>query len=116
MSWLLPRIVGVSKAKDMMLSNSRVLSKEALSLGLFDKVIKGNNLLKSCLEYANILSNFSPIALRVMKDNIQSSYNLSLEESLNKEAVELIRASKSNDHKEGIRAFVEKRKPQFTGS
>ena len=77
---------------------------------------KGNNLLKSCLEYAKILSNFSPIALRAMKDNIQSSYNLSLEESLNKEAVELIRASKSNDHKEGIRAFVEKRKPQFTGS
>jgi len=116
MSWLLPRIVGVSKAKDMMLSNSRVLSKEALSLGLFDKVIKGNNLLKSCIEYANVLSNFSPIALKAMKDNIQSSYNLSLEESLNKEAVELIRASKSNDHKEGIRAFVEKRKPQFTGS
>lgn len=116
MSWLLPRIVGVSKCKEMMFSNSKILSKEAVNIGLFDKVIKEKNLLKSCLDYANILSNFSPIALKAIKNNIHSSYHFNLEQSLNQEAAELIKASKSNDHKEGIKAFVEKRKPQFTGT
>jgi 2-(1,2-epoxy-1,2-dihydrophenyl)acetyl-CoA isomerase len=51
-----------------------------------------------------------------MKKNINNAYEISLEKSLNQEATELIRASKSNDHKEGIRAFVEKRKPNFTGN
>ena len=116
MSWLLPRIIGISKAKDMMFSNKKILAREGLNIGLFDNIIEGNNLLKSTLEYANFLSSFSPLALKAMKNNINSAYELSLEKSLNQEAIELIKASNSNDHKEGIRAFIEKRKPNFTGN
>ena len=116
MSWLLPRIIGISKAKDMMFSNKKILAREGLNIGLFDNIIEGDNLLKSTLEYANFLSSFSPLALKAMKNNINSAYELSLEKSLNQEAIELIKASNSNDHKEGIRAFIEKRKPNFIGS
>ena len=116
MSWLLPRIIGISKAKDMMFSNKKILAREGLNIGLFDNIIEGDNLLKSTLEYANLLSSFSPLALKAMKNNINSAYELSLEKSLNQEAIELIKASNSNDHKEGIRAFIEKRKPNFTGN
>ena len=116
MSWLLPRIIGISKAKDMMFSNKKILAREGLNIGLFDNIIEGDNLLKSTLEYANFLSSFSPLALKAMKNNINSAYELSLEKSLNQEAIELIKASNSNDHKEGIRAFIEKRKPNFTGN
>lgn len=115
MSWLLPRIIGISKAKDMMFSNKKILAREGLNIGLFDNIIEGDNLLKSTLEYANLLSSFSPLALKAMKNNINSAYELSLEKSLNQEAIELIKASNSNDHKEGIRAFIEKRNPNFTG-
>jgi enoyl-CoA hydratase/carnithine racemase len=115
MSWLLPRIIGISKAKDMMFSNKKILAREGLNIGLFDNIIEGDNLLKSTLEYANFLSSFSPLALKAMKNNINSAYELSLEKSLNQEAIELIKASNSNDHKEGIRAFIEKRNPNFTG-
>ena len=116
MSWLLPRIIGISKAKDMMFSNKKILAREGLNIGLFDNIIEGDNLLKSTLEYASLLSSFSPLALKAMKNNINNSYELSLEKSLNQEAIELIKASNSNDHKEGIRAFIEKRKPNFIGS
>ena len=116
MSWLLPRIIGISKAKDMMFSNKKILAREGLNIGLFDNIIEGDNLLKSTLEYANFLSSFSPLALKAMKNNINSAYELSLEKSLNQEAIELIKASNSNDHKEGIRAFIEKRNPNFTGN
>ena len=115
-TWLLTKLIGPSKTKDILFSNRKILAKEGLDIGIFDQIFNYKNLLKESLEYANSLSSFSPIALKAMKKNINNATDTNLIEALDQEAIDLIKASKSEDHKEGIKAFIEKRKPSFTGN
>ena len=115
-TWLLTKLIGPSKAKDMLFSNRKINAKEGLDIGIFNRIYKSEDLLKDSLEYAKIVGSFSPIALKAMKKNINNSTQLNLVDALDQEAIDLIKASKSKDHKEGIKAFVEKRKPSFTGN
>lgn len=115
-TWLLTKLIGPSKAKDILFSNRKIPAKEGMNIGIFDKVFDGKKLLKESIEYANSIGSFSPIALKAMKKNINNATNINLIEALDQEAIDLIKASKSKDHKEGIKAFVEKRNPSFTGN
>ena len=115
-TWLLTKLIGPSKAKDILFSNRKIPAKEGINIGIFDKVFDGKKLLKESIEYANSIGSFSPIALKAMKKNINNATNINLIEALDQEAIDLIKASKSKDHKEGIKAFVEKRNPSFTGN
>ena len=115
-TWLLTKLIGPSKAKDMLFSNRKINAEEGLKIGIFDKIFKYEDLLKDSLEYAKMVGSFSPLAIKAMKKNINNSAEINLVEALDQEAIDLIKVSKSKDHKEGVSAFVEKRKPSFTGN
>jgi enoyl-CoA hydratase/carnithine racemase len=116
MSWTLPRLVGVSKATDLMLSARRVEAEEALRIGLVDRLYAGNELLPATYAYAKELSEYSsPRSLKVIKKQLWQSVMQTLDEAMDVADHEMLLSLKSDDFKEGVKHFVEKRKPAFTG-
>src|SRR4051794_3071956 len=113
-SWVLPRLVGPSKALDLLFSGRVVLSEEALELGLVDRVHPPEELLDRTLEYARELAAFaSPSSMAVMKSQVYSHLERGLAESL-EESNRLMGESFSRpDFAEGVASFVEGRPPSF---
>ena len=113
-SWILPRIVGPSRALDLLWSSRRVLADEALSLGLVDRVCDDGASLKDALAYVEQLAaSTAPVSLQVMKKQIYRHMNMSLGEAM-AESNELMAASLvRDDFKEGVASFMEKRPPKF---
>ena len=115
-SWLLSKTIGLSKAKELMFTNDKIDASEGLRIGLFNKIVEEKELYEATFNAAKNMARFSPLALSLMKKNLNNSNELNFIEALDKEAACLIDTARSNDHKEGIKAFVEKRKPKFTGN
>ncbi len=113
-SWILPRVVGPSKALDLFWSSRRVLADEAKEIGLIDRVYPGEELLSAALEYIEDLArNAAPLSLKAMKYQVYRHLNMSLGDAM-KESDELMAASTSHsDFKEGVTSFMEKRPPNF---
>ena len=116
LSWTLPRLVGVSKATDLLLSARRVEAEEALEIGLVDRLYAGNELLPATYAYAKELAEYSsPRSLKVIKRQLWQSVMQTLDEAMDVADHEMLLSLKSDDFKEGVKHFVEKRKPAFTG-
>ena len=114
-SWLLTQLVGVAKAKELFFTGRRVKSKECLELGLFNQVVPDDELHNTTMELANQIASGPPIALGYMKENINKALELDLRGALAQEADRLVRCAETNDHKEAVKAFMQKRAPVFTG-
>jgi enoyl-CoA hydratase/carnithine racemase len=115
MSWLLPRIVGVAKAKELALLAEFVSAKEALAMGLIYKVSEPDNLEETANALVQILSRGPTVAYGADLELLNNSLNRTFEESITKEAVLQIESHKSRDSKEAIAAFLEKRDAIFHG-
>ena len=117
MSYFLPRIVGYSRAIDLILTSRNVEAEEAYRIGLLDRLVKHENLVEEAVKVAELMSQHPPLAMRVSKRVVQRNQDASLEEALKYEAVSLDFARKAtNDGRESRMAFVEKRKGAFTGT
>ena len=115
-SWFLNNIVGQSKAKELLFTNNKIDAVEGLRIGLFNKIFKKEDLYEASLGAAKKISQFSPLALAKMKSNINKANEINLIDALENEAAALVDTARSNDHKEGVKAFVEKRSPSFKGN
>lgn len=111
----LPRLIGETKAKELIYTAKVVTSEEAYDLGLLNKVVDRENLMEACLEYANQMMENGPIALQQAKYAINNGLNVDLNTGLAIEAKAYELTIPTKDRIEALVAFSEKRKPEFKG-
>ena len=110
----LPRLVGPSKAKQLIFTGELIDAKTALDIGLVDRVVPHDQLMEETKKLASIIANKSKIALEMAKSSINRGLEVDLRTALNYEIECFAQCFASDDQKEGMRAFLEKRKANFT--
>ena len=117
MSFFLPRIVGYSRATDLIYTSRAVDADEAYRIGLLDRMVEHDDLIESAVELASQMTAWPPLALRMSKRVLQHNMECDLETALKFELTSLSFGNRAvNDRKESIAAFLEKRKPNYTGT
>ncbi len=111
----LPRIIGIAKAKEAIMLSKRYTAKEALKIGLVHKVVPNDIFEEDVLSFAKELASESPIALKLAKQCINQSLYASFEAGLELEAQSFGKLFSTKDFIEGISAFLQKRKPKYSG-
>ena len=112
----LPRIVGMAKACELIWSGRMIPANEALQLGIVSQLETPDALMATTLKMANSFAAGPPIAIRMAKRALYRSMDSTLREALEFETYAQTTCSDTQDAKEGIAAFVEKREPVFTGN
>jgi 2-(1,2-epoxy-1,2-dihydrophenyl)acetyl-CoA isomerase len=115
-TWFLPRLVGPARAAELALTGASLSATEAERLGLVARVVPAETLAAEAGDVATRLAALAPIALAQTKRALERSWSLDLETALEEEAWRQGIAGATEDHAEGIAAFVEKRPPAFKGS
>ena len=116
MSWFLPRIVGYAQAADLILTSRMVLAPEDLSLGLLNRLVE-TSLLEAAIAFANEMTRWPPLAVRMAKTVLQNNQDADLASALKYESVGLgISRRAVNDSKESAASFIEKRQGHYTGT
>jgi 2-(1,2-epoxy-1,2-dihydrophenyl)acetyl-CoA isomerase len=116
MSFFLPRIVGYSRACDLLFTSRFVEADEAYHIGLLDRLVSADRLLEEALELANQIASWPPVAMQAARRVLQQSMESTLEEQLRNESFGLNFARRApHDLQESRDSFRERRPPQFTG-
>ncbi|MDO8784849.1 MAG: enoyl-CoA hydratase-related protein [Syntrophales bacterium] len=111
----LSRIVGMGRAKEMIMSGEQINAGKAYEIGLVNRIYPGDQLLAETRKFAQKLTALSGFALKMAKHSINFGYDLALDNAARLEAQCCAQCFSTNDQKEGMDAFLKKRKPLFTG-
>jgi len=114
-TFFLPRIIGFQKALALALLGDKVTAADALQMGMIYKMAADENLQAETFQLAETLANMPTKAIGLTKKLYNQGIFNSLEEQLKAEGIEQINAASTIDYKEGVQAFLEKRKPVFIG-
>lgn len=111
----LTRAVGKAIAMEMILNDRRLTAQEAYQFGMVNRVVTTEGYLEEALKLAEEVASRAPIAVRVAKNMINQAFDMSLSNGLAEERQEFYSLFATEDQKEGMQAFIEKRKPEWKG-
>ena len=114
-SWFLTQLVEAAKARELYLTADRYDALEALSLNVVNKVLEDEDFGAAAVAYIARFAEGPLVAQRYMKENLNRALTSDLLTCLDAEAMAMSRCRSTEDHKEAVAAFVEKRAPNFTG-
>ncbi|MEK7848837.1 MAG: enoyl-CoA hydratase-related protein, partial [Chloroflexota bacterium] len=113
--YLLPRHVGLAKATEMLFTGDPIEADEALRLGLINRLVPADQLEATVQEWAARFAKAATLAIGGVKTAINAGMGVGLQEGFQYIEYASLRAGQSEDRAEGVRAFVERREPQFKG-
>lgn len=114
-TFMLPRLIGLAKALELTYTARIVKAKEALEMGLVNQVVPGEGLMSAVREMASQIAALPPLALAVAKRALYQGAENDFDAAVQTETFGLDYLFKTQDHKEAVAAFLEKRPPQFQG-
>jgi enoyl-CoA hydratase/carnithine racemase len=114
-SWLLPRLVGMHRAKELAFFADILTAKEAAELGLVNRVVPASELDAFVADWANRLAAGPPLALSMTKRLLTNSLSMAMDEALEAEGMAQSVNTSTEDAREAIQAFLDKREPRFQG-
>lgn len=111
----IPRLIGISKTKELMFTGNLIDASKALAIGLVNQVVPRDEVMQEAGKLAAKLGAKSPLALSYLKKSIHAGLDTDINAGLMQELEKLMLLFSTSDQKEGMKAFMEKRKPVFTG-
>ena len=114
-TWLLPRMVGYAKAAEIAFTGRTLSAAEALELGLVNHVVSAVDLAKRTNELAGDIAANAPLAVRAIKRMMRAAETETFEQNVHHVFLQLLPLLRTDDFTEGVRAFMEKRDPEFHG-
>src|SRR5437899_8050568 len=114
-AWLLTRLVGTARARELMFTTEKVDAARCEAIGLFNRVVPDDKLQEEAFALARSMADGPTLALRYMKDNLDEALLFDFATARDHEAERLVRLTTTADHKEAVQAFIDKRKPVFRG-
>ena len=115
-SYLLPRLIGLARANELLLTGRLVDGVEAERLGILNRAVAADEVLPEALALARTIADNAPIAVRATKRAIQRGLDLQIRDAARLEAFAQAESLQTDDAREGIAALLAKRPPRFTGS
>ena len=115
-AWLLTRLVGTSRARELMFTADKVDAARCEAIGLVNRVVPDEDLQAEAFALAKSMAEGPTLALRYMKDNLDEALQFDFATARDHEAMRLVRLTTTADHKEAVQAFIDKRKPVFKGN
>lgn len=114
-TWLLPRLVGLAKARELVFLGERIAGEEAVRIGLANRVLADEGFLDAARAFAIVLAGKAPFSMQMAKEQLNMAAERTLDAALTAELEGMTFASTTRDWQEGVDAFAEKRAPVFRG-